>query len=254
MRTAVRPRPVEQPALRLLGFHHAGGSSGVYYPMARQLPEDWDLVLIDLPGRGRRSREEPLTTLEEVVDTVFEDVQPWLDAPFALFGHSFGSLVALELARRLEAVGQRPGWVGVSGRAGPSFQARVRRRLYDLDDERLLAQLLAMGGTPDRIHEVPEFVERFLRLTRADLRAVESYSPHPDRLPLSSPITAFGGDSDPWAPEFMLTAWARETSGDFQHRLFPGGHFYFLGQALPGFTRTLVAEASAQLTGAASRS
>ncbi|WP_329564321.1 thioesterase II family protein [Kitasatospora sp. NBC_01266] len=249
----MRPRPVERPALRLLGFHHAGGSSGVYWPMARQLPEDWDLVLIDLPGRGKRSRQEPLTAMPAVLDTVWEDVQPWLDAPFALFGHSYGSLVAVELARRLEAAGRRPGWVGVSGRAGPSYQARVRRRLYELDDERLLGQLLAMGGTPDRIHEVPEFVERFLRLTRADLRAVESYSPDPDRVPLTAPVTAFGGDIDPWAPEFMLAGWARETSAEFRHRLFPGGHFYFLGQAFPDFTRALVAEASARLAGAASR-
>jgi surfactin synthase thioesterase subunit len=37
-----------------------------------------------------------------------------------------------------------------------------------------------------------------------------------------------------------MQPWARETRNDFDLRLFAGGHFFFLGQALPGFTRQVV--------------
>ena len=243
MNPFVRPRPVDEPALRVIGFHHAGGSAAVYYPMIRQFPEDWDLVLLDLPGRGKRHRESLVHDMAELVDRVVEDVVPWTDAPFALFGHSLGAILAVEVARALDGRGLPPVWVGVSGRAAPLFQKDLRRRLHELDDEALLDELMSMGGIPDRIHEVPEFVERFLRIVRADLRAVDSYEPNPDRTPLTCPVTAFGGTSDAWAPQEMLTAWSRETRGGFKQRRFPGGHFYFLGPSFADFTRELVAEA-----------
>lgn len=239
----VRPRPVEQPALRLIGFHHAGGSASVYYPMSRQLPQDWDLVLLDLPGRGKRHGEQPLHDMEQLIQLAVADVQPWLDAPFAIFGHSLGAILAVEVARRLQAQGSIPSFVTVSGRAAPVYQAQVCRGLHELEDEELLAELLALGGTPERIREVPGFVERFLRISRADLRAVESYRPSAEREPLGCPIIAFGGIGDAWAPLDMVLAWEKETSGDFHSRFFPGGHFYFLGEPFAGFTRQLVTDA-----------
>ncbi|CAM5349254.1 hypothetical protein SNARM312S_04628 [Streptomyces narbonensis] len=104
----LRPRPVDDPAVRLIGFHHAGGSAAVYYPFVRHLPADWDLLLLDLPGRGRRATAPQLDEMAEVVETVVADVLPWADddAPFALFGHSMGAVVALETARALEALGR----------------------------------------------------------------------------------------------------------------------------------------------------
>ena len=247
----VRPRPLDNPALRLIAFHHAGGSASVYYPMIREIPEDWDLVLLDLPGRGKRHRQDPLQDMADLVELAVEDVQPWIGTPYALFGHSLGAILATEVARVLEARGVGPKWVGVSGRAAPSFQAQARRRLHELEDDELLDELLALGGTPDRIHQVPEFVERFLRVTRADLAAADSYAPHPERPPLACPMTAFGGLGDAWAPLDMVTAWDQETRGGFNSRFFPGGHFYFLGEPFPAFTRELVAEARSLATTAA---
>ncbi len=244
--TYIRPRPLDDPALRVIGFHHAGGSAAVYYPLARELPLDWDLVLLDLPGRGKRHAEPLRHSMKELVALALDDVRPWTGAPYAIFGHSLGAVIAIEVARALEhgAAGAPPAWVGVSGRAAPSFQAHLRGRLYELDDDALLGELLSMGGTPDRIQDAPAFVEHFLRVARADLRAVDSYAPHPDRRPISSPLTVFGGEADPRAPLHMLAAWSRETTGSLRQKLFPGGHFYFLGDAFTQFARYLVEEAA----------
>ena len=54
MNAFVRPRPVERPELRLVGFHNAAGSAAVYEPLARRLPPGWDLLVYELPGRGKR--------------------------------------------------------------------------------------------------------------------------------------------------------------------------------------------------------
>lgn len=237
----VRPRPQANPSLRVIAFHHAGGSAAMYYPMSAGMPARWELMLLDLPGRGKRYSEEPLGAMSSLVSRVVDDVRPWLDVPIALFGHSLGAILAVEVARACERLGAPPIWVGVSGRVAPSMQSHTRR-LTTLDDPALLSELLALGGTPERLAELPEFRERFLRIVRADLSAVESYDPAPGRPLLGCPVTAFAGTSDAWAPPTTMSGWARETHGRFHQRLFSGGHFYFLGPAFAGFTRDIVRE------------
>jgi medium-chain acyl-[acyl-carrier-protein] hydrolase len=237
----VRPCPHPNPSLRLIVFHHAGGSAAMYYPMSAELPADWELLILDLPGRGKRYTAEPLRTAPELVACALEDVRPWLDVPVALFGHSLGAILAAELGRECMQLGATPVWVGVSGRVAPTLQAQTRR-LNELDDESLLAEIMALGGTPGRLHEVPELREHFLRVVRADIAVLESYQPAPDRAALGCPVSAFAGASDMWAPPATMRPWARETSGDFQLRVFEGDHFYFLGPAFAGFTRALVRE------------
>jgi medium-chain acyl-[acyl-carrier-protein] hydrolase len=248
----VRPRTVANPSLRLIVFHHAGGSAAMYHPMAAELPADWDLLILDIPGRGKRYAEAPLTTMDELVARVVEDVRPWLDAPVALFGHSLGAILAAEVGRVCEQLGSPPIWVGVSGRVAPTLQSQARR-LSELDDQQLLDSILALGGMPDRVTEVPELRAHFLRVVRADISVLESYQPTLDRSALGCAVTAFAGTTDVWAPPTTMRPWARETRGDFRLRLFDGGHFYFLGQPFSGFAREVVREIEPYLATAAPR-
>lgn len=237
----VRPRPVANPAARLVVFHHAAGSAGAYYPMSATIPSDWDLLLLDLPGRGKRFGERPIDAMADLVARVIEDVHPWVDAPLALFGHSLGAIVASEVGRACEAMGAPPIWIGVSGRIAPALP-QVRRSLHEFNDAALLEELLALGGTPQRLGDSPEFLQLFLRNARADLAAVESYEPETTRAQCACAITAFAGTKDPWAPPNVMEAWEQETTGSFRLRQFDGGHFYFFGAAFAALTRAIVAD------------
>jgi medium-chain acyl-[acyl-carrier-protein] hydrolase len=241
MSVFVRPHPRTNPSLRVIAFHHAGGSAAMYHPMSAEMPADWELLILDLPGRGKRYAEAPISSAPALVERVVEDLRPWLDIPVALFGHSLGAILAAEVGRACEQQGALPVWVGVSGRVAPTLQLYARR-LNDLDDASLLSEVLALGGTPDRLTEIPELRAHFLRVVRADIAVLDSYQPAPDRAPLGCPMTAFAGSSDVWAPPTTMRPWARETRSDFRLRPFEGGHFYFLGSAFPGFTRELVHE------------
>lgn len=242
----LRPRPVADPALRLMIFHHAGGSAAGYHGLSRELPPDWDVLLLDLPGRGRRHAEPLVKDMRALIEQAVCDVREWTDVPYALFGHSLGAIVAAEAGRELGRLGPAPRWVGVSGRAAPTQFGQPgraggsRRLLSLLDDERLLAELTPLGGIPAQLTGEPEILGRFLRTVRADMIAVDSYRPDPARDLLPCPVTAFGGLSDAWVPPATLEGWADETLGSFRLRLFPGGHFYFL--EVPGRLRSFAVE------------
>jgi surfactin synthase thioesterase subunit len=238
----LRPRVVDDPEVRLVAFHHAGGSGRAYFPLTHGLPATWDLLLPDLPGRGKRHRSAPLDDIRVMVARAVEDLTFGGDVPLALFGHSLGAVVAVETARALAAAGRPPVWVGVSGRPAPDYRGPVAALPADVSDRDLMAHLVALGGIPDRIDEVPQFRDQMLHLVRGDLRALAGYRPEAGGRRLDVPLTAFGGLDDVWAPPPSVAAWAGQTTGPFRHRSFPGGHFHFLGPAFGEFTAAVVGE------------
>lgn len=248
MNAFLRPRAVDRPALRFIGFHHAGGSAAAYCPLARRLPPDWDIVLHDLPGHGRRRSEPADRRMVDVVARAAREVAEHTDVPYVLFGHSMGAIVAVETGRLLAACQRPPLWLGVSGRVAPAAQGLPLPRLSRLDDASLFAALLRLGGIPEQLADIPELKDMFLRLVRRDLEAVDSYQPEPDRIPLPCPVTAFGGLADPSTPPETLTGWELETTAHFRQCFFPGGHFYFFAAEGADLAREIRIEVRAALS------
>lgn len=244
MNAFVRPRRIDDPALRLVVFHHAGGSAAAYFPMTRFLPADWDILLADLPGRGKRHAEPPLEDMPLISAGSAREVLPFADGPpLALFGHSMGAVVAYETARILQARGAGPAWVGLSGRAAPGpREPGTCQPEPELSDGALMDLLSRMGGMHPRMAELPDYQARFLRLVRSDLRALAAYRPDPESEPLTAPLTVFGAGQDDWAPPQSMDGWAGRTRGGFRARRYAGGHFHFLGSAFADFTADVTAE------------
>lgn len=90
-----RPEGSDSPAVFV--FHPAGGSSVVYEPLTRRLPEDTPVYGVErLEG-----------TLEERADAYVADITALADGrPVVLGGWSFGGALAFEVAHRLESAGQ----------------------------------------------------------------------------------------------------------------------------------------------------
>jgi surfactin synthase thioesterase subunit len=76
---------------------------------------------------------------------------------------------------------------------------------------------------------------------RADLALLASYRCAPE-APLPCPITVLGGIDDPDTDDRTLEAWRELSSGRFERRMFPGGHF-FVGEEREAILR-LIADRS----------
>ncbi|MEU1019861.1 alpha/beta fold hydrolase [Streptomyces sp. NPDC005900] len=79
-------------------FAHAGGSSAEYLPWADELT-DVQLWGVRLPGRSARLAEPAHAALRPLVTALVREAV--FTAPYVLFGHSFGGLLAYETARAL---------------------------------------------------------------------------------------------------------------------------------------------------------
>ncbi|MEV7794616.1 alpha/beta fold hydrolase [Streptomyces sp. NPDC087512] len=215
------PRP--DAALSMVFFPHAGGSAGFYRPLAQELPEHVEPVIVQYPGRADRAQDTPCRTMDELADTLAEALVPLDGKPVWFFGHSMGASVAHEVARRLAARGgPRPRHLIVSSRPGP---ARQRPGDKHLDDDRLWSDVCALGGTDSRLLAMPEIRAIALPAIRADYRLIETYRPVPG-TDLDIPVTACFSDGDPEVDREDMEAWRPVTTGPFAMERFCGGHFY----------------------------
>jgi surfactin synthase thioesterase subunit len=199
---------------------YAGGGASAYVPWRRQ-PGPLDIQPVRLPGREGRGSEPPVRRMDVLVPPLADGLWPHLGCRFALFGHSMGALIAVELARQLSEAGRPPTCLIVSGRADPgSNQLRYTPQMPDAE---LIRFLLNLGGMPAQIAGNAEAMALFLPTIRADLElcATYRYSPEPG---LSCPILVlYGQDEDRRADHRQQ--W-RELSSDIRVRGFPGGHFF----------------------------
>ncbi|MFJ9131371.1 MULTISPECIES: alpha/beta fold hydrolase [unclassified Streptomyces] len=199
---------------RLVCFPFAGGSASYFRPLAIALAPDVETLAVQYPGRQERRAEAPLESIEQLADAVADALRLVFDGRFAFFGHSLGALVAFEAARRLEASGG-PGPVHLFASAVSAPSVFRPPTAHLADDETLLAELSALGGTG----RPP------LAAVRADYRAVARYRPQPEAR-TACPLTALAGTEDPLVPLDNSAAWCAHTEGGSTLRTYRGGHFY----------------------------
>ena len=217
--------PNPKASVRLFCFPYAGGTALVYRTWAQRLPPSVEVTAIQLPGRASRMQEPLMSRLSDVVAPIASALAPFLDKPFAFFGHSMGALTSFEVARFFRRQGRElPRHMFVSGRPAPQLNSE-RRTLYNLPTDELITELQQLEGTPREVLEHPELMDLMLPTLRADFSVCDTYE-YTEEAPLASPITAFGGLQDSDISRRKLEAWREQTSAAFTVRMFPGNHFF----------------------------
>ena len=113
-------------------LHPVGG----HVVFARRLALEFDpkQPLIGIQAQGLDGRREPLRTIESMA-VLYEGLirarQP--QGPYYLGGHSFGGLIALEIAQRLHAAGDEVGMLALLDTPGPDYPRRASfpRRVWE---------------------------------------------------------------------------------------------------------------------------
>ncbi|MDD2058577.1 alpha/beta fold hydrolase [Pseudomonas sp. GD03860] len=199
-----------------------------YARWRRSVPAWLDIRPLELPGRGSRAAEPLATDLVDLAAQLARELRGETYKPYALFGHSMGSLLAFELACALRAQGlPAPRALLVSGGSAPAQRDYLRFR-QPLDDAQLMAELASLQGTPLEALQDPELMRLALPVLRADFLLCGRYRCQPT-APLQCPLHVLAGRDDR-ASEAHLLAWREHAGGGFSLQLFAGGHFFIQEQ------------------------
>ncbi|MBB3121812.1 thioesterase II family protein [Pseudoduganella violacea] len=211
--------------MRLLCFPHAGAGPSQFRSWLAAGPDRLQITPVALPGREARYKDAAPRRLDALLHDVSRHIEPLLDQPFAMMGHSMGALLAFELARLLRRAGRRqPERLFVSAFRAPHLGGRWPP-LHALPAPLLKAELLRLDGTPPGVLVQPDLMDTLLPVLRSDLEIAEHYRYQPEP-PLACPITCLGGIADERISRPELRGWQQHTTAEFRLRLFPGGHFY----------------------------
>ncbi|MDX6502451.1 MAG: hypothetical protein QOG23_5715 [Blastocatellia bacterium] len=219
------PRPNPEAKLRLFCFPYAGGGTTSFQFWSKSLPRTIEVCPVQLAGRGNRVRESPAMRLLPLVEDLAAGLVPFLDKPFAFFGHSMGAMIAFELTRFLRREGEAlPAHLFLSGSSAPQYPV-PKRHIYDLPERELLEELRRLNGTPKEVLDNPELMQLMLPIIRADFAVCQTYIA-PEELPLDCPVTVFGGLQDVDVTREGLSAWREQTTGAFSLWMLQGDHFF----------------------------
>ena len=215
-----------QARVRLFCFPYAGGGASIFRAWSEYLPQDIEVYPVQLPGREDRLLEKPFASLPMLLDALAPALLPFLDMPYAFFGHSMGSLISFELARYLQQMkfDRMPVYLFMSGHSAPQIPD-PDPPICHLPDSQFIEELRRLGGTPEVLLHNMEFLELLMPLLRADFALCDTYE-YLHGEALSCPLSAFGGLQDSKVPREGVSAWHVQTSGSFRLHFFEGGHFF----------------------------
>jgi amino acid adenylation domain-containing protein len=193
LRGGRRPRP-------LFLIHSLGGDAWIYRHVIEDLPGDYAVFGLQIPGLDGRG--VPADTIETAATEFLEhvrSVQPC--GPYRFAGYSSGGLLALEMARQLEASGERAEFVGLIDSGLPTKienQVPISRASrwcgFVRSVPSLVRELWSMPRD-QRLRRVHSFVLRLLRRNKgAEAEAGEALTERDIRECFAEDISVFSSE------------------------------------------------------------
>ena len=165
-----------------------------------------------------------MTCIDGIVEHLAALMVELRPLPTLFFGHSFGSLVAFELARRLESDGRAPSCLIASARRAPHLPM-AHPPLHELSDPDFLVGMHRYCGTPWAILHNAELMDLTLPALRADFRAFETFNFRAS-APLDVPTVVLRGRQDQSMSVDAAFAWNEVIKPEIQVHEVDAGHFF----------------------------
>ncbi len=211
--------------MRVFCLPYAGGGASVYRTWAAGLPADVQLCAVQLPGRENRLGEPLYRRSTDLVPALVSALRPFLDRPYAIFGHSMGGLLAFEAARLARRSGLRsPQYLFISSHRAPHLADRAAP-FHLLGPAEFRNALRSLNGTPEEVLANEELMQIAEPILRADFELCETYA-YTEDDPLGMPMAIFGGVGDADVTEADLRPWSEHTRAATSVTMFPGQHLY----------------------------
>ncbi|WP_239772983.1 MULTISPECIES: thioesterase domain-containing protein [Mammaliicoccus] len=213
-----KPDPHAKARLFCLPFAGIGASAYRLWPT---ISEKFEICPIQFPGRENRFKENGYDNIEELSNDLLNELIPYIDRPYVIFGHCMGALLAYELILQMMKRNiRKPDHFYVSASRAPHSRHRGKIHL-DLTDNELTDILI---NNSIEFHE-PELLRLIMpntiRLLRKDLAMCDRYQPEIHKIEV--PITTFTWRNDQNVTFNELIGW--RSYSDIREYFLDGNHF-----------------------------
>ncbi len=212
--------------IRLYCLAYAGASAYVFYELKHKLADGIEVVLVDLPGKGKRVYEPFCKTMDEAVKAVAACINTDDDMEYAVLGYSMGGLLAYEVLHELHTEGKKMPKVVFLAATAPPEKMRDKRQISNLSDCALIEELVHMGGIDRKVFENKEYREFCVPILRADFKILAEYEYlKREYKPIVSAYILFSDDEKEGIHE-----WDRYFRQECNYIHFETGHFFIHSQ------------------------
>ncbi|WP_338804341.1 alpha/beta fold hydrolase [Xenorhabdus griffiniae] len=209
--------------LQLLMFHHAGGNSSIFSDFAKRCFDDFNVIQLEMPGRGRRRHEPLMYCVDHVIKDFASQVPPQGD--IVLFGYSLGAYIAYVMASYCRKLSPKRKIILVVISNEP---IHCRRKFSlgagEFTHQQLLKFTTKLGQLPKWLREESTMLQSFLNVLEADLCVANSISAELSSPLNDIPILVVYGNNDPLLPTPPLR-WRECTQKTFNIIEVSGDHF-----------------------------
>ncbi|QHI35437.1 Surfactin synthase thioesterase subunit [Kordia antarctica] len=220
--------------MQLFLLHFAGGSCYSYEFLRKSIPDNFDFLQLELPGRGKRYKDAFLMNRSDAVkDYVSQIKEKRTSASYVLYGHSMGAYLAYFVAKEMERIGDPPVKLVLSGNSGPNVieydeEGNIvkKPKRYLMNDEEFKEELKELGGVNEEIFTNKELFDFFTPILRADFEVVEKDESNLEAQNerVNIPIHVLMGDEEEYVD--YIDNWKRYTFSYFESQILKGNHFF----------------------------
>ena len=212
----------------ILTFSYSFGNSNIFYDFSKMFNDDIKMIPLDYPAHGRRMFEEPLFTVKDIVDDMFEQVKEYIysDKPYCLMGYSMGGIIAYELYQKIAKKGLRlPHRIFIFATTAPD-EPQEQRDYENYNLAQIKEELAEMDGTPQEILDNDEYVEMLTPMVKADCIVLRDYKANEqESLKVECGVTVVRGNEEDKI-ENCKSGWRRFIKKDFEYVETTGKHFF----------------------------
>ena len=203
-------------------FPFAGGNAYSFNEIIKRLPEKLEIVALEYPGHGGRSKEPFLEDFESLLNDVAQQINSKLieGKKIVFFGYSLGSLIAFEIIAR-NMIQADVSIFFACAQESPTVNS-FNQGSVEWTEENVLKYTISLGGIDPRLRDNPRFLKALLLPTKHDYMVRESYVYRSGVI--NCPVHVLYSDED--TPYLAVEKWNGCCKNEVILHSFSGNHFF----------------------------
>lgn len=207
--------------INLICFPHAGGNKMYYLDWKKNFSDEINLSIISYPMRDELCKTPMPKTIQLLVEMIFAQKKELFLEDYIIWGHSMGSIVGYEMAKKCKKeLGRDPKLFFISGASAPCDYSNMRID-YEMPEKSLIDCLKKYGGMSEQVYKNREFRDYFFPIIREDFRLINEYYDK-DMEQLNCQIIIMNGIED----DVIKENWQLYSNRNVQIWNYSGGHFF----------------------------